>query len=109
MKNVNWREAPLETGALAMNPAAMGEFAKQAGGKLGSMSRTSRGAGKMMLGAAGEGLGNAGVGAGIGASIGSVIPGIGTVIGGAIGAIGGAVVGVVHYLFGHAARKLTAK
>jgi hypothetical protein len=109
MKNVNWRETPFDTGALAMNPAAMGDFAKQAGGQLGSMSKTSHGTGGMMLGAAGEGLGNAGVGAGIGASIGSVIPGIGTVIGGAIGAIGGAVVGVIHYLFGHAARALTAK
>jgi hypothetical protein len=108
MKNVNWRETPFDTGAPSMNPAAMGDFAKQAGGKLGSMSKTSRGTGKRMLGAAGEGLGNAGVGAGIGASIGSVIPGIGTVIGGAIGAIGGAVVGVLHYIFGHAARKLTA-
>ena len=108
MKNVNWRETPFDTGTPAMNPTAMGDFAKQAGGKLGSMSKTSRGTGKMMLGAAGEGLGNAGVGAGIGASIGSVIPGIGTVIGGAIGAIGGAVVGVLHYLFGHAARALTA-
>jgi hypothetical protein len=92
-----------------MNPAAIGELAGKAGGKLGSMASTSRGTGKKVLGAMGEGLGNAGVGAGIGASIGSVIPGIGTVIGGAIGAIGGAVVGVIHYLFGHAARKLTAK
>jgi hypothetical protein len=113
MKNAKWREASLDTGALTMTPAAMGELAGKAGSKLGSMSSTSRGTAKHVLGTAGEGLRNAGVGAGIGASIGSVIPGIGTVIGGAIGAIGGAVVGVLHYLFGgglggHATRKLTA-
>ena len=114
MKEVKWREASWETGALDMNPAAIGDFAKQAGGKLGSMASTSHGTASVVLGTAGEGLRDAGMGAGIGASIGSVIPGIGTVIGGAIGAIGGAIVGVVHYLFGggqggQAARQLTAK
>jgi hypothetical protein len=97
-----------------MNPAALGAFAGQAGSKLGSMAGTSHGTASVVLGTAGEGLRDAGMGAGIGASIGSVIPGLGTVIGGAIGAIGGAIVGVVHYLFGgglggHAARLLTAK
>jgi hypothetical protein len=109
MKNANWREADRDTGALAMNPAAMGELAGQAGGALGSVASSSRGTGKQMLAATGEGLRDAGMGAGIGASIGSVIPGIGTVIGGAIGAIGGAVVGVLHYVFSHAARDLTAQ
>jgi hypothetical protein len=114
MNEVKWREASWETGALEMNPAAIGAFAQQAGGKLGSMASTSRGTASVVLGTAGEGLRDAGMGAGIGASIGSVIPGIGTVIGGAIGAIGGAIVGVVHYLFGgglggHAARVLTAR
>ena len=114
MKDANWREAHLDTGALAMNPAAMGELAGKAGGALGSVASTSGGTGRQVLAAAGEGLRDAGMGAGIGASIGSVIPGIGTVIGGAVGAIGGAIVGVVHYLFGagrggHTARQLTAK
>lgn len=108
MRAFTGREASWDTGAPAMNPAAIGELAAKAGGKLGSMSRTSRGTASVVLGTAGEGLRNAGMGAGIGASIGSVIPGIGTVIGGAIGAIGGAIVGVVHHLFGRAPRKLTA-
>jgi hypothetical protein len=114
MKEAKWREASWDTGALDTNPAAIGAFAQQAGGKLGSMASTSHGTASVVLGTAGEGLRDAGMGAGIGASIGSVIPGIGTVIGGAIGAIGGAIVRVVHYLFGgglggHAARLLTAK
>jgi hypothetical protein len=114
MNEVKWREASCDTGALDMNPAAIGAFAQQAGSKLGSMASTSHGTGSVVLGTAGEGLRDAGMGAGLGASIGSVIPGLGTVIGGAIGAIGGAIVGVVHYLFGaglggHTARQLTAK
>jgi hypothetical protein len=94
-----------ESGFPTVDPATLGKYAGQAGAKLGAMGASSRGTGGKVLGAAGEGLRNAGMGAGIGASIGSVIPGIGTVIGGAIGAIGGAIVGVVHFLFGGGAHK----
>ncbi len=106
------RAASWETGAPNIDMAAVGGMAMQAGGKLSAMSRGSRSTGSQVLGTAGEGLRNAGMGAGIGASIGSVIPGIGTVIGGAIGAIGGAISRVVHHLLSgphRHRRKLTPK
>jgi hypothetical protein len=106
------REASWDTSAPSIDIAAVGDLAQQAGGKLGAMSRGSGSTGSQVLGTAGEGLRDAGMGAGIGASIGSVIPGIGTVIGGAIGAIGGAITGVTHHLLSgphHHRRKLTPK
>ena len=111
-RGVMGREASWDTGAPTIDMAAVGGLATQAGGKLSAMSRGSRSTGSQVLGTAGEGLRNAGMGAGIGASIGSVIPGIGTVIGGAIGAIGGAISGVVHHLLSgphRHRRKLTPK
>jgi hypothetical protein len=120
MKVLNGREARAsqdpqpgngtESGFPAIDAATIAKYAGQAAVKLGAMGASSSKettSGKA-LGAAGEGLRDAGMGAGIGASIGSVIPGIGTVIGGAIGAIGGAIVGVIHFLFGAGQRELTA-
>ena len=99
-----------DSGFPAIDAATIAKYAGQAAVKLGAMGASSgESTSGKALGAAGEGLRDAGMGAGIGASIGSVIPGVGTVIGGAIGAIGGAIVGVIHYLFGAGHRELTTK
>lgn len=115
MRVINWRAADAswddrandaaESGFPAIDPSTIGKFAGQAGAKVSSMGSSSKGTAHKVLGAAGEGLRDAGMGAGIGASIGSVIPGIGTVIGGVIGAVGGAIAGVIHFLFGGASHK----